>query len=524
MLTKCVALIVGTSMAEILSSIPISGGPYFWAYMLAPAHHAPFFAWFTGWFNLIGQIAITAGADFGLANLISTTASVVDVYSPSAGKTLGIMAVILVSHVAVNVFSVRTLRYIIYTAVCLNTIGITSLAIALLAKAPHHQSARFVFASFYDGTAATPTAEGWSMRASHAYLAACGALFSQYTLLGFDASAHLCEETQSAVRAAPRGLLLSIAASIGFGFLLLLALLFSIQDFAAVRESPLPVLTILTDACGQAGGVVLMILIMLCVWHCGLLSLVCTRTSGEVVVTNGLQTSNSRMMFAFARDGGIPHKLHIISNRFQSPVRTVIFGATCAFLLTLPSLGSQAAFAGTTSIATVGLYVSYGIPILLSLVWPRLRPGAFYTGRLFSKVFAVIACLWIGFITIAFCLPTVNPVTSQDLNYTPVALGIVLLFTLLSWQFWARHWFTGRCRHHCRICIRQLDLLGSELVDREQNKAQSPRHSKKPTGWALHFRSFEEYTLTFLLRNIIINRDFEVFGPPSRGFEEIESL
>ena len=36
-------------MAEILSAIPTSGGPYFWAYMLAPQHLAPFFAWITGW-------------------------------------------------------------------------------------------------------------------------------------------------------------------------------------------------------------------------------------------------------------------------------------------------------------------------------------------------------------------------------------------------------------------------------------------------------------------------------------------
>ena len=186
-----IALFVGTSMAEILSSIPTSGGPYFWAYMLSPPRHAPFFAWFTGWLNLIGQIAITAGADFGLANLISTTAMMVNGYQPSAGKTLGIMAVILISHVAINTFSIRILRYMIYAALWLNTVGVFCLAVAVLAKAPVHQSTRFVFGKFFDGTASDGSDVGWSMRASPAYLAACGALFSQYTLLGFDASAHL---------------------------------------------------------------------------------------------------------------------------------------------------------------------------------------------------------------------------------------------------------------------------------------------------------------------------------------------
>ena len=99
---------------------------------------------------------------------------------------------------------------------------------------------------------------------------------SQYTILGYDASAHLCEETRKAVRDAPMGLLSAIAGSSVIGFFLIIALLFSIQDFDVVRTSPLPVLRILTDACGEGGGLVLMVLIMLCVWHCGLFSLVRT--------------------------------------------------------------------------------------------------------------------------------------------------------------------------------------------------------------------------------------------------------
>ena len=143
----------------------------------------------------------------------------------------------------------------------------------MLAKAPTHRPAKFVFSTFYDGTGLDDQ-EGWSLRASPAYVAAVGVLMSQYTILGFDASAHLCEETRKAVRDAPLGLLSSIAGSSLIGFFLIVALLFSIQDFDVVRNSPLPVLRILTDACGEGGGLVLMVLIMLCVWHCGLFSLV----------------------------------------------------------------------------------------------------------------------------------------------------------------------------------------------------------------------------------------------------------
>ena len=172
------------------------------------------------------------------------------------------------------------------------------------------------------------------------------------------------------------------------------------------------------------------------------------------------------MMFAFARDGGIPHRLHIIDRGFHSPIRTVLFGAGCSFLLALPSFGSTVAFYGTTSIATIGLYLSYGIPIAMGLIYPRnFKRGPFNLGSA-SKPLATVACLWITFITIVFCLPTENPVTSQTLNYTPVALTVVGAFAFGSWFLWARHWFTGRCRHHCRICIRQLDFLGEEMVYR----------------------------------------------------------
>ena len=171
-------------------------------------------------------------------------------------------------------------------------------------------------------------------------------------------------------------------------------------------------------------------------------------------------------MFAFARDGGIPHRLHIIDRGFHSPIRTVLFGAGCSFLLALPSLGSTVALYGTTSIATIGLYISYGIPIAMGLVYPRnFKRGPFNLGAA-SKPLAIIACLWIFFITVVFCLPTENPITSHTLNYTPVALTVVGAFAFGSWFLWARHWFTGRCRHHCRICIRQLDFLGEEMVYR----------------------------------------------------------
>ena len=175
-------MFVALGMAEIVSAIPTSGGPYFWAAILAPKRSSAFAAWITGWFNLLGQVAVTCGITFGCAGLISTLATVGG-YSPSAGKTMGIYIALLVSHGSINSFGVSILRYLNVTSVVLHSVGVTCFAIAVLAKAPTHQSAKFVFASFYDGTGVT--GEGWSVRASPAYVAIIGILLAQYTITGF---------------------------------------------------------------------------------------------------------------------------------------------------------------------------------------------------------------------------------------------------------------------------------------------------------------------------------------------------
>lgn len=152
------------------------------------------------------------------------------------------------------------------------------------------------------------------------------------------------------------------------------------------------------------------------------------------------------MMYAFARDRGIPHFFAEVNPKTKSPVRTIWLAAFLAFCLSLPSLGSSVAFSAATSIATIGLYLSYGIPILVGLLWPaHFKKGPFNL-RGFSRPVAFIAVTWVSFISIIFCLPELNPVNSQTLNYTPVAVGIIATFAFGSWFLWARKWFTGPIR------------------------------------------------------------------------------
>lgn len=359
----------------------------------------------------------------------------------------------------VNTFGVHVLRYLNNSSITLHSLGVFSLCVAVLAKAPKHQSAKFVFASFHDGTA-VGDAEGWSVRASPVYVALLGILMSQYTMTGFDASAHLSEETINASWSAPIGVLMSIGCSAVFGWLVIVAFLFSIQNFDRTFSSPYdqPVLQILIDVFGDTGAIVLFTLIIVCVWHCGLFSM----------------TSNSRMMYAFSRDGALPEFFHSVDKRFRSPVRTVWLAASLAFLLAIPSLGSTVAFQAATSIATIGLYISYGLPILIGMV----NPAGFIHGpfnlRKFSRPVALVACLYIAFITVVFCLPQLNPVNSQTLNYTPVAVGIVLLWCVLSWFLWAHRWFRGPIRQ-IELEMAGVNVDDPEAMDRAEKEGRVPQ-------------------------------------------------
>ncbi|KAK6437424.1 polyamine transporter tpo5 [Oleoguttula sp. CCFEE 5521] len=436
---------IALAMAEITSAHPTAGGPYFWAAMLAPNNYlAAFFSWVTGWFNFVGQFAVTTGIVFGCANLIATLATVKSGFVPTPVKIVGIHAAILVSMGLVNTFGVRYLRYLNNTSIVLHSLGIASFAIAVVAAAPTHKARRMYSQSSTMRLEIRVGASGLLLRKSSllhsirlcshygSYVACIGILFSQYTLTGFDASAHLSEETHNASRSAPYGVLMSVGVSALFGFFLILCLLFSIQDFDATVGSEYlqPVLQILLDIFGENGAIALFTLIIVCVWHCGLFSI----------------TSNSRMFFSFSRDRGIPHFFHHVDKRFKSPTRTIWLAVLLAFLLALPSLGSSVAFAAATSIATIGLYISYGIPIMIGLIWHKnFVKGPFNLGVL-SRPIAAVACLWIGFITIVFCLPSINPVTSQTVNYSCVAVGIVGIFAMGSWFLWAHRWFTGPIR------------------------------------------------------------------------------
>jgi len=284
-----------------------------------------------------------------------------------------------------------------------------------------HQSADFVFTEFVNNT-------GWG---STFYVAMLGLLLAQYTFTGYDASAHMTEETRDAAVSGPRGIVLSIVVSLVAGWALLIGITFAIQSYdgALASETGVPVAQIFIDATGRTTGLFLLLIAIGAQLFCGMASV----------------TANSRMIYAFSRDGALPASdlWHRINPTTRTPTNGVWLASGGAFVLGLPYLFNATAYAAVTSIAVIGLYIAYVIPTFL-----RLRQGEafvrgpWHLGR-FSRPIGIVAVTWVVFITILFMLPQASPVTLKTFNYAPVAVLAVLGFAGTWWLVSARRWFTG---------------------------------------------------------------------------------
>jgi hypothetical protein len=113
------------------------------------------------------------------------------------------------------------------------------------------------------------------------------------------------------------------------------------------------------------------------------------------------------------------------------------------------------------------------IPIALRMVYSKnFVRGPFHLGP-FSYPVATAAVTWIAFISVVFCLPEINPVDSQTLNYAPVAVGIVIVYAFGFWIISARKWFTGPVAQI--VQERQgVDVMDPEAIAHANGSKHSP--------------------------------------------------
>jgi amino acid transporter len=426
--------IVALSMAEIASAYPTAGGLYYWASKLG----SPGWGWFTGWFNLVGQIAVTAAIGYGLAIFSTALLNYWFEYPNTKEYVYLAYAVVLLGALVLNLMKITVTAMLNTISAYWHMIGVGIIVAVLLLVPDEHRSFGSIFTD-------TVNATGWGGEAAPDtfgsivfwYVFLTGLLMAQYTMTGYDASAHVAEETHQASRSAAVGMYMAVVASVFFGFILLVAVTLALPAEPTIDLYIIP--TSWVAAMGQSWGTFLLFI-------CCVAQFFCVTAS---------TTSASRMLFAFSRDRAVPgHQLwrRVAPNRI--PRYAVIAIVVAAAALMLPTLYNF--FIGYyvgTGIAVIGLYIAFILPVILRYrMGDAFEPGAWSLGRHYKWI-DLIAIVWVFFISLVFLMPPYSisapwkdGFTWEAVNYAPLLVGGALLLFGGWWVLSANKWFKGPVR------------------------------------------------------------------------------
>ena len=465
-------LLIAASMSEIASAYPTAGGLYYWASKMKDKN----WGWWTAWFNLIGQFAIVSGINFAAAFFLNQT-----IISPltnhaftnttevlKVGDTLVIsgqlltMAVLMLGQLVLNIVGIRIVAMLNQISVWWHIVFVILIAGSLFllgTKSTEIDSGLKLFAIQPQDTLGSweirippwagvdpDTSTPWfllSMGAASTYTPVFIAFFfslllANWTYTGYDASAHVAEETVGARVASAWGLFLSVAVSAVVGFIFLLALTLHLPDLTPlfgqlddpdkysqyyfgnnaavvyILQQNLP-----SGLAGVFGGA-----IAIAMSFCGLSSV----------------ASAGRMLYAFARDDGMPGSgwLKKVNHQYRTPANSLIAMVVGAFILTVAAFlsGGGTAIVIVTAISTIFLYAAYGITIYLGLTTKEWISHRVWSLGRWSRPIAMIALFWVIVLMILFSFPT-----SGNISITFMLITVVLM--AIYYFGWAKSRFQG---------------------------------------------------------------------------------
>jgi len=439
-LVSVLIIVVGLCMGELVSAMPTSGGMYYWSAKLGSVRSS----YFTGWLDFLGLLGIVAAVAYGAASFVDVTISA---YSDSWAQGYSLTRVflifiaLLVVVTIVSIFSSHLLSIMNSISVWWHVVGVAAIIAILIFVPGHHGTVSEVFLQRINNTGffgGSTSGMGFIFM-----VLPLSMILPQFTITGYDASCHMSEETVGASDAAAKGIWRAIAYSAIAGWILLLAMLFAVQDAGAVTKSGGNSVTVLQQALGQPWfGLVLII-----------------STVGQLFCALACMTSTTRMLFAFSRDGAVP--LARYWTRLTSkgvPVYSVLLVAALAVLITLPALvrvdinGAPVpvAFNAVVTIGVVGLYLAFAIPIYQR--WRKgdeFKVGTWSIGRHYRWL-CPLAVVEIGLTTVIALMPSstggvpwLDGFSWKYVNYTPLVVGGTLVALWLIWELWVKKIYTG---------------------------------------------------------------------------------
>ncbi|WVR04519.1 hypothetical protein IAU60_001523 [Kwoniella sp. DSM 27419] len=414
LISAILILFVGLAMGELASSMPTSGGLYFWTHRLSPPKYRNFLAWMVGYNSLLGNISAVSSLAWACAGIIFAAASLHNPdFTATAGMQFGLYVGILIACGAFCAYCTELFARLQTPSVMLNVaLALVTIIGLPIARRSELNTAAFTFGGFVNLT-------GWP--GGFAFLLSF--LAPVWTICSFDCAVSLSEEASNAATAVPQAIVGAIGSAGVLGTVILLILSLTMgPDVAAINDDALgqPLAAIYLQAFGQKGS--------LAIW-----SFMCI---AQLSMTSSLILPSSRQAFAFARDGALPFSkfLYHIDSYTGTPVRTVwlVIGAAIPLgALCFADPVNYSAINAIFTLAILGPYVAYAIPIGSKLLWGRdtFVPGPWYLGR-FSRICGIIAVTWMTFAIVLFSFPAdVNP-DAGSMNYACLVAGGVWIFAI----------------------------------------------------------------------------------------------
>ncbi|OJJ51420.1 hypothetical protein ASPZODRAFT_56915 [Penicilliopsis zonata CBS 506.65] len=427
---SCMAMCIGSSVAELVSAYPTAGGMYFVTKYVVPESQVPLFSWVQGWCNLLGQTAGVSSVAYSVSQMILACVSLNSdfqdgtyAYSPTALQTVILAIGLLCIMGVICSLSTKTLHRIILWFAPINISGTIAICIALLYLTPDKQSATWVFTHVTDGS-------GWGSKTFSFLL---GFISVAWTMTDYDGTTHMSEETHDAAVRGPVAIRTAVLVSGLFGWMLTVSICFCLNDFEGILQSPtgLPAAQIFFNAGGKTGGTIM--------WAFATLIQFFTGCSAML--------ADTRMAYAFARDEALPFSsfLSKVNQYTHTPVNAVWFVVFFSVCLNCIAIGSTETATAIFNVTAPALDLSYVSVILAHQIYKskvKFIEGPFTLGAWGTPI-NMVSIIWVLFISTVLFFPTTVPVTAENMNYAICVAAFIAIFALLWWFISARRKYTG---------------------------------------------------------------------------------
>ncbi|KAF4206765.1 hypothetical protein CNMCM8980_000996 [Aspergillus fumigatiaffinis] len=424
-LGSCMAMCIGSSVAELVSAYPTAGGMYFVTKHVVPDEQVPIFSWVQGWCNLLGQTAGVSSVAYTVSQMLLACASMNSEYSysPTAMQTVALSVVILCVLGVICSLTTKTLHRIVFWFAPINISATICICLMLLYLTPDKQSARWVFTHFTDGS-------GWGSKLFSFLL---GFISVAWTMTDYDGTTHMSEETHDAASLGPLAIQSAVLVSGIMGWMLTISLCFCLTDLDSILRTPtgLPAAQIFLNAGGKTGGTIM--------WGFAILVQFFTGCSAML--------ADTRMAYAFARDEALPFSsfLSKINKYTHTPVNAVWFVVLFSIGLNCIAIGSTQTATAIFSITAPALDISYVSVILAHRLYKdkvKFVEGPFTLGK-WGATINWVSIVWVLFISTVLFFPPTVPVTASNMNYAICVGAFIAAFALFWWWAYARGKYTG---------------------------------------------------------------------------------